>query len=225
MVNNETLKRNIGLVRQRMIEELETSLKKGSQYIDQELEGPQNVLIRPIVRSFYEMFARPDINQGSKGNLELCIEAAKEGVLNPSQSIDMIIDKHFPRYLKNDQTAKFCSKTHKNYKWLIENTKNTFRAQVKHLVVVLQCEAPDVKTYNELMVACFKDPEVARQILSEQIKFMEMGIEKISSDPSILNIVIGRDLIMRVLVRGMKDRKGELLGDIDVIFKARASTN
>lgn len=221
MVDADNFQRNIRLVRQRMIEQLEGSLKKGANYIDQELASPHNVIIRPIVKSLYDTFVRPDINKGSKGNLELCIEAGKEAVLDPEKDFEAIIEKYFPRYLKNDQTAKYCNKNHKNYKWFIENTKNTFKAQVKQLITVLQCDDPNVTTYNDLMIACYQDPDVARQILSDQIKYMEMGIQKIENDPSILNIVVGRDLILRVLTRGMKDTKEELLADIDVIFKAR----
>jgi hypothetical protein len=67
------------------------------------------------------------------------------------------------------------------------------------------------------MIACYQDPELAMQILSDQLKYMELGIEKIAADPSILNIVVGRDLILRVLKRGMKDTKDELLADLDVV--------
>ena len=221
-LNNPNFQRNIQLVRQRMIEQLETSLKKGSKYIDQELSGPNNILIRPIVKSFYDTFARPDIKKGSKGNLEICLDAGKESVLNLDKDLETIIDKHFPEYLKNDQTAKYCNKSHKNYKWFVENTKNTFKVQVKQLVTVLQCDDPDIATYDQLMIACYQDPEIARQSLTDQLKYMEMGIQKIEADPSILNIVIGRDLILRVLKRGMKDTKDELLADLDVVFKARS---
>ncbi|HME53173.1 MAG TPA: hypothetical protein VKM55_13205 [Candidatus Lokiarchaeia archaeon] len=220
-VDDADFRRNIRLVRDRMIQQLETSLKKGANYIDQELAGPHNVLIRPIVKGFYDTFARPDIKKGSQGNLDLCIEAAKEAVLDPGKKFEAIIEKFFPQYLKNDQTAKYCNKFHKSYKWFIENTKNTFKAQVKSLVTVLQCDDPEVSSYNDLMIACYQDPEVARQVLSEQIKYMEMGIQRIEADPSILNIAVGRDLILRVLKRGMKDTREELLADVDVIFKAR----
>jgi hypothetical protein len=220
--NNPNFQRNIKLVRQRMIEQLDTSLKKGANYIDQELSGSQNILIRPLVKGFYDAFARPDISKGSKGNLEICIEAGKEAVLNPHKDIDSIIEKYFPQYLKNDQTAKYCNKYHKNYKWFVENTKGTFRVQVKQLLTVLPCDDPSVTTYNELMIACYQDPEVARQTLTDQLKYMEQGIAKIEADPSILNIAVGRDLILRVLKRGMKDTKEELLADLDVVFKARS---
>ena len=89
-------------------------------------------------------------------------------------------------------------------------------------MTVLACDDPSITTYDDLMIACYQDPEVAGQILSDQIKFMEMGLEKIEADPSILNIVIGRDLILHVLKRGMKDTKEELLTNVDVIFKARS---
>jgi hypothetical protein len=219
MIDATTLGRNIALIRARMLHQLETSLKKGSEYIDQELEGPQNFLMRPIIRGFYDTFVKPILRDGSKGNLELDIECAKELILDPSKTIEQIIDKNAPRYFKNDQTARFANKNNKNYKWFVENVKNTFRAQVKHMVEALKCETPNVKTYDELMIATYKTKDSARVALEEQILHMERGIEKIQSDPNVMDISVGKDLITRVLVRGLKDTKAELLAGVDEVFK------
>ncbi len=219
MIDATTLERNIRLVRARMLEQLESSLRKGSEYINQELDGPVNFLIRPAVRGFYDAFVRPILRDGSKGNLDLDIECAKEHILDPSKKVEEIIERNANRYFKNDSTARFANKRNKNYKWFVENVKNTFRAQVKHMVVALMCEAPDVKMYDELMIATYKTKENARAALQEQIQNMEMGIEKIQSDPDVMDIAVAKDLITRVLVRGMKDTKAELLAGVDEVFK------
>nr|MDO8087491.1 hypothetical protein [Candidatus Sigynarchaeum springense] len=219
MIEAATLERNVRLIKARMLEQLESSLRKGSEYINQELEGAHNFLIRPAVRSFYDTFVKPILRDGSKGNLELDIECAKELILDPTKKIEDVIQKNAGRYFKNDSTARFANKRNRNYKWFVDNVRNTFMAQVKHMIEALKCEAPDVKTYDELMIATYKTRENARAALQEQIQNMEMGIEKIQSDPSIMDIAIGKDLITRVLVRGMKDTKAELLETVDEVFK------
>jgi hypothetical protein len=127
MIDQAILNRNVSLIRARMISQLETSLTKGSEYINQELDGPQNFLIRPVIRGFYDTFVRPILRDGSKGNLELDIECAKELILDPSKTIDHVIEKNANRYFKNDQTARFANKNSKNYKWFVDNVKNTRR--------------------------------------------------------------------------------------------------
>ncbi|MBN2153653.1 MAG: hypothetical protein JW839_19510 [Candidatus Lokiarchaeota archaeon] len=221
MIDPATLERNARLVRARMLEQLESSLKKGSEYINQELEGPQNFLIRPVVRSFYDTFVKPILRDGSKGNLELDIECAKELILDPGKKLEEVIERNAGRYFKNDQTARFANKRNTNYRWFVENVKDTFKAQVKHMVEALKCEAPDVSTYDGLMIATYKTRENARAALQEQIQHMEMGIDKLQSDPSVMDIAVGKELITRVLVRGMKDTKAELLAGVDDVFKGK----
>ncbi len=218
MIDATILERNIRLVRARMLKQLETSLKKGSDYIDQELAGPQNFVARPIVRGFYDTFVKPILRDGSRGNLDLDVECAKVLILDPTKTFEEVIEKNAHRYYKNDQTARFANKRNKNYKWFVENVKNTFRAQLRHMVEALKCEAPDVKTYDDLMRATYKTKEIARAALQEQIVNMELGIEKIQSDPDVMDISIAKDLITRVLVRGMKDTKAELLAGVDEVF-------
>ena len=219
MIDATTLERNIRLIRARMLLQLETSLKKGSEYIDQELAGPQNFVIRPITRGFYDTFVKPILRDGSRGNLDLDVECAKVLILDPTKKFEEVIEKNANRYFKNDSTARFANKRNKNYKWFVENVKNTFRAQLRHMVEALKCEAPDVKTYDELMIATYKTKENARAALQEQIVNMEMGIEKIQSDPDVMDIAVAKDLITRVLVRGMKDTKAELLDGVADVFK------
>jgi hypothetical protein len=71
------------------------------------------------------------------------------------------------------------------------------------------------------MIATYKTIENARTALNEQIIHMEKGIEKIQSDPNVMEIPVGKELITRVLVRGMKDTKAELLAGVDIVFKTQ----
>jgi hypothetical protein len=221
MIERALLDRNVSLVRKRMLEQLEASLHKGGVYINSELEGSSNILIRPIVRTFYDVSVKPILRDGSRGNLDLVIEIAKEIILDPSKDLDALIEKNFHRYLKNDETARFSKKKHRNYPWFVENMKQTFVAQAKQMIQALSCEDPDAKTYDELMISVFQNAENARAALAEQLDCMEKGIEKLQSDPTIMDVPVGRDLITRVLIRGVKDTRAELMSDLDEVFKDR----
>lgn len=219
MVDPVAFERNKRFVIEELEQQLENMLKKGEDYINLELKGPGNALIRPIVRGFYNVFARPDINSGSKGNIRILISAASEIVLDDDHDKEEIIEKYFPDYLKNDQTTKFCKKNHRNYPKLVENTRGLFEAQLDPMVIALEYEGDNVRNYDELMVRIFKTVEEAKRVLSKQIRHMEIGIEILQSDPSVLNVPAGRKLIMRVLQRGIVDTSEELLGDVDEIFR------
>ncbi|MHA1791789.1 MAG: hypothetical protein ACTSVI_04030 [Promethearchaeota archaeon] len=217
MIEPDLLERNRKFVIERLEHQLKTSLNKGEQYIDQELSGAHNFLIRPIVKTFYNTFAKPALDAGSRGNIQVLMDAAME-VIKDEKPIDDVISKYFPKYLQNDETAKFCNKHHKNYSWLVENVKKTFRAQLEPLIKTLIYEGKEVRNYDELVVKTFKTREEARKVLSKQIQLMEDGFKKIESDPNILNIAVGKNLILRVIKKGIADTKEELLGGVDDIF-------
>jgi hypothetical protein len=259
MMDPVIFQRNVDLITKRLEKQIAHSLKKGNDYIDQELSNPLTVMLRPIIKMFYNSFARKDIEEGSRDNIKVCIEAAKEVVLHQQNTndiesnidtidtestadaidtkssidtgdtecitdvsqtdgiIDIVIEKYFPKYLKGDQTARNLIKTHKNYNWCVDNTKKVFRAQIEPLIRMLKCQE-EVSTYDELVVKTFKTPEVAREVLTRQLTHMENGLNKVKSDPMIINVPAGRELILNVLDRGFQDTKHELIGDIDIIF-------
>jgi hypothetical protein len=101
----------------------------------------------------------------------------------------------------------------------VDNTRKTFEAQLKPMLETISYTGNDVENYDELTVRTFKTVESAKTALSEQIHFMEQGLKKIEEDPGILNIPVGKKLILSVLKRGLRDTKKELLGDVDKIFE------
>lgn len=218
MITEQTIRRNAALVRRKMEQQLESSLKKGADYIDQELAGPHNFLLRPIIKTFYNAFARPDLNSGSMGNLQIVLDAATEIVTTGTADLEAVLTKYFPRYLKNDQTAKYCRKTHKDYPWFVENVKATFRSQLKGAVKMIGCTVPAATSYDDLAVASFVNKDEAKAALMEQFDCMQRGIERIDKDQSILEIPAGKQLIINVIKRGIKDEREFLMKSIDAVF-------
>ncbi|MHA1680595.1 MAG: hypothetical protein ACTSUE_06270 [Promethearchaeota archaeon] len=224
-MSDSHFQRNIKLVTDELEAQLSVFMKKGADYIDKELSGNNNILLRPIVKGFYNTFARPGMESGSKGNIRVLIAAATEIVKEPDTPREEIERKYFPRYLKNDQTAKFCKKKHKNYRKLVEITKAQFHAQLEPMVTTLLYDGDGVNNYDELMVRTFVTAEEAKRVLGLQILQMELGLEILESDPSVLDVPVGRNLIMRVIRRGLYDQKEELLGDVDEIFRQYQDKN
>ncbi|MHA1338544.1 MAG: hypothetical protein ACTSRZ_02965 [Promethearchaeota archaeon] len=216
-LNEKILKRNEEYIRKRLLKQIDVCLSKGNKYIDEELSNPLLFAIRPIVKTFYNYGARGELEKGSINNMEICIKAALDAINNNDRDLDEIIDKYFEEYFKNDETAKYCNKNHRNFKWLRENTRETFKYQVKPLIDMLKC-MDEARNYEELSVKTFKTADNARKALSMQLDSMERGLKKIEEDISILNIPAGRDLILKILKKGFKDTKQELIGDIDIIF-------
>ncbi|MHA1820831.1 MAG: hypothetical protein ACTSU2_00790 [Promethearchaeota archaeon] len=227
MINTQLPKyfeRNVQFIKERMEKQIKDSLSRGNSYIDRELQNPLFFLIRPAIKAFYNNITKPQLERGSKNNLKLCLEVAKEKIINPEIDLDELIDKYFNQYLKGDQTASALNKKHPNYPWFVENTRRIFKAQIIPLIKMLKCEEP-ASNYDELSVKTFKTPEIARKTLSEQLDLMYDGIKKIESDMSILNLPVGRDILINVLKKGFQDTRKELIGDIDVIFNKYGDVN
>jgi len=207
-----------------MLKQIKVCLNKGNKYIEEEFSNPLLFAIKPIIKAFYNYNARVELEKGSINNMELCIKAAVELIRSPGKEINEIIDKYFNEYFKNDETAKYCDSKHKNFKFLYNNTRETFKNQVIPLVEMLKC-IDNAENYEELSVKTFKTPENARKALSMQLNSMEQGLKKIEEDISILNIPIGKELILRILKKGFNDTKQELIGDIDLIFNKYLNKN
>ncbi len=56
----------------------------------------------------------------------------------------------------------------------------------------------------------FKTKEKTLKALTGQFEYMERGLKWIKQDMSILNLPMGRDILMKILVQGYKETKNEL---------------
>ncbi len=215
------LDRNYKILERRMIDQMQISLNYGKSLIDSELNvGTLNLIVKPIVISFYKYWSDKDAKVGTLEQIRITLDSAKELVVNgdlSKEKLDKIIVKNFPIYLKNDQTDKQCRQDHKNYLRLKEVTKKCFETQVEESLLFLKVEE-DIKDYSELSRAAFKSKEKAYQALKRQLDFNEEGISIVEEDDSILKIPMGKNIILKVLRKGFELTKNQLIEELDHIF-------
>lgn len=215
------LDRNYKILERRMIDQMQISLNYGKSLIDSELNvGALNLIVKPIVISFYKYWSDKDAKVGTLEQIRITLDSAKELVVNgdlSKEKLDKIIVKNFPIYLKNDQTDKQCRQDHKNYLRLKEVTKKCFETQVEESLLFLKVEE-DIKDYSELSRAAFKSKENAYQALKRQLDFNDEGISIVEEDDSILKVPMGKNIILKVLRKGFELTKNQLIEELDHIF-------
>ena len=204
-----------------MIQQMEQSLEFGRKLIDTELDaGILNFIIRPVVKAFYDYWAMHDARKGTLKQIDLTLEAGKQLLLNGNseESFNNVVEDYFPKYLKGDQVTYQCSKHHKNYNKLKENTKETFINYLKEIRTFLGVEE-DVNDYSELARFAFKSKELATKNLMKQLEFTDKSIRIIEEDPTILSLPAGKKIIIRALRKGFEETKKEFLEAIDETYE------
>lgn len=213
----EHIERNYSIIKERMIQQMEESIKKGRKLIDTELDaGMLNFIVRPIVKAFYDFWAMHDARKGTLKQIDVTLDAGKRLVLNgkSEEGFNNIVEEYFPKYLKGDQVAYQCSKHHENYEILKENARETFINYLEEVRKFLSVEE-DVNEYSELARVAFKTKELATMNLMKQLEFTEKGIKIIEEDPSILSLPAGKKIIIKSLRKGFEETKKEFLESID----------
>ncbi len=214
------LDRNYNIVKSRMITHMKSSLEFGKELIDSELNaGVLDFIVKPIVKSFYEIWVKNDVKNGTLSQINTVLDAAAELVRegNNQETFDGIVEREFPKYLKADQTYRNCKKDHKNYKRLEENTKQTFVNYLKRLSIMLSVNE-DLENYEEIYKIAFKTEENARNHLLKQLEFTEKGIEVVEEDPSILSIPIGKRIAIDMIRKGFEKVKSDFLEGVNSTF-------
>ena len=158
------IERNYNILKQKMIEQMQQSLKFGRDLVESELDANIfNALVKPIVRSFYNYWSDKDAKIGTMEQIRITLDTARELIKNgeiTKEKFEQVVNRNFPIYLMNDQTDRQCKKTHKNYEKLKEITKKCFITQVEESILFLSVK-DDVKDYNELSRAAYKTKENA----------------------------------------------------------------
>jgi hypothetical protein len=211
------MERNYRIVQERMIQQMDKSLELGKTLIDTELDmGILNFLIRPVVKAFYDYWAQTDARNGTLRQIKITLDSGKELLLKGNSEINFnrIVEENFPKYFKADQTSLQCNKNHKNYQKLKEVSKETFINYLKELRILLNIKE-EVEDYGDLCRIAFKNPEEAKNNLMKQIDYTDEGIKIIEEDPSILNIAIGRNLIVKALRKGFEQTKKDFIEAIN----------
>ncbi len=203
-----------------MIQQMEQSLKLGRKLIDTELDtGILNFVVRPIVKAFYDYWAQHDARKGTLKQIEITLDAGKQLLLNGNSedSFNRIVEEFFPKYLKGDQVTYQCSKNHRNYEKLKENSRETFISYLREVKTFLGVEE-HVNDYSDLARSAFKSKEIATKNLKKQLEFTERGISIIEDDPSILSLPAGKKIIIKSLRKGFEESKKDFLKAIDETY-------
>ena len=196
-----------------MIQQMENSIILGRKLIDTVLDtGFLNFIINPIVKSFYDHWAKNDAKSGTLKQIQITLDSGKHLVLNgkTEQRFNNLIEENFPKYFKNDQTFRMGNNRHKNFDRSKQNAKETFTSYLEEVVKLLEVEE-DVGDYGDLCRVAFKSKEVAEENLMRQLEFTEKGIKIVEEDPSILKVPIGRKIIVKALRRGYELTKKEFI--------------
>ena len=203
-----------------MIQQMEQSLKLGRKLIDTELDtGILNFIVRPIVKAFYDYWAQHDARKGTLKQIDITLDAGKQLLLNGNseESFNRIVEEFFPKYLKGDQVTYQCSKNHRNYEKLKQNSRETFINYLREVKTFLGVEE-HVNDYSDLARSAFKSKEIATKNLKKQLEFTERGISIIEDDPSILKLPAGKRIIVKSLRKGFEESKKDFIKGIDETY-------
>ena len=209
--------RNSDLVRKRLIKQIEISLDKGNKFIEKELSSSLYILVKPVIKLYYTQVKRKDMESGSYKQIDLCIKAAKDVILE-GISLETAVNRYFQPYLKADQTSHTLKKTHRNYSKLVANQKETYKAQIIPLLDLFQNDSDGIRTYDELVKDTFKTKEKTLKALTEQFEYMERGLKWIKDDLTIINLPMGRDILYKILMQGYQETVNELVSETEAMY-------
>lgn len=206
-----------------MIEQMEHSIELGRQLIETELDtGLLNFIVKPIVKTFYDFWAKNDARSGTLKQIKITLDSGKELLLNGNleQNLDKIVEENFPKYFEADQTHTQCSKTHQNYERIKQVAKETFMNYLKEVIKLLEVK-DDVENYGDLCRVAFPSREIAEENLMRQLDGTEKGIEIVEEDLSILKIPLGRKIIVKALRRGLELTKKEFIDALNDTYNQK----
>ncbi len=192
---------------------MEDSITLGRKLIETELDaGVLNFIIKPIIKTFYDLWARQDARSNTLKQIKISLDAGldmlKDGASD--ENFNRIAEENFPKYLEADQTSIMANHEHKNYSRLKNLTKETFINYLKEIIKLLNVE-DDVENYGDLCRVVFQLKELAEENLMKQLSFTEEAIKIIEEDPSILKVLVGKKTLVKVLRRGFEITKAEFI--------------
>ena len=214
------IERNYQFVKERMIQQMEKSIKMGRTLIDTQLDmGFLNFMIKPLIKIFYDNWAQNDIRDNTLKQINLTLDAGIVLLKNGAddEDFDRVVNESLPKYIEADQTSLQCRKKHKNYDKIINVAKETFINYLKEVVKLLDVK-DDVEDYGDLCRVAFKSKEVAEQNLMKQLNFTDRGIKIVEKDLTILKIPLGKKIIVKALRKGFEQTKSEFINALNDTF-------
>ncbi|TXT55617.1 MAG: hypothetical protein BAJALOKI1v1_2000003 [Promethearchaeota archaeon] len=214
------IERNYNILKEKMINQMETALTFGKKLIDSELDaGLLNFVVKPVVKAFYNYWCDKDARTGTKKQIKLVLDLGKRLVINGSQdTFEKLIEDNFQEYLQGDQTYLRCNKNHRDFTKLREITKECFISQVEGAVKFLEVQDA-AEDYDDLTRSAFKTKEEAYDILSKQLDYHDKGIKIVERDPEILDVPTGKKIIINILRKGFEQTKKELVERLNTVYK------
>ena len=200
---------------------MNNSLEYGKSLIDSELNtGLLDIIIKPIIKTFYNYWSNNDAKQGTLEQISLTLGCGKKlasNGLDSSITLETLVDENFPKYFKSDQLSRYCYASHKNFKEIKQIVKDTFHHRIKESVMLFKVQ-DNVSSYDDLVKAAFADKEEARATLVKQLDFTDNAIEIIEKDTSILKLPTGKKLLIKTLRKGFNETRQNLESNIDNIY-------
>ena len=206
-----------------MIHQMENSIKLGRKLIDTELDtGFLNFIIKPIVKSFYDYWAKNNVRGKTLKQINLTLDVGIKLLKNRTthDNFTRIVNESLPKYIEADQTSLQCNKQHKNYDRILEVAKETFINYLKEVVKLLEVKE-DVDDYGDLCRIAFKTKEIAEKNLMRQLDFTDRGIKIVEEDLSLLKIYVGRRIIVKALRRGFELTKKEFIEGLNDTYNQK----
>lgn len=213
------VERNIELFKTQLIETINKRIAFGKKLIDDELSSPFDIIVKPIVKTFYDFYSK-DALKGILRQIEIIIECGKE-FINKEENEDSFnnkVDKMFPEYLQGDQLSGMCKKSHENYPQLKALLKEVFISQIQESMILFKV-LDEVNDYNSLIRAAFKTREVAYKTLITQLDSYDECLRMIGKDLSILTFPTAKKRIFNVLKRGSEVSNKDFIIKLDEIYQ------
>ena len=219
----ETISRNSQLVKEHLLRQMRESLAVGKRLTGEECTG-LSLVLKPIVLSLYSNLVQKDLEKGTIKTINQLLNLSKNMIINgiemKSEQFYKRLNDNFPIYLKNDQTGRLCKRNHKNFKWLEENLRKTFEAQICSIVPLLKIENKEILNYYQLCRSAFETVEECKSVLKKQTDSMFNAQQIINKDLSILDIPTARTIIFRILRKGFDIQVRNFDSAIDKIYAA-----
>jgi hypothetical protein len=206
-----------------MIQQMENSLELGKSLIDTELDtGLLDFIIKPIVKKFYDYWAKNDARGGTLKQIKITLDSGKFLLLNgkSEETFNKLIDENFPKYLSADQTSRQCRKDHENYKRLKEMTKKTFINYLREVVKLLEIR-DNVDNYGDLCRLAFPSRDKASQNLLKQLEYTDKAIKIVEEDLSMLKLPTGKKILIKALRKGFELTKKELITALNDTYEEK----
>ncbi|MHA1733813.1 MAG: hypothetical protein ACTSU5_17855 [Promethearchaeota archaeon] len=214
----EKVKKNLGLIRRALIEDIDLGLKQLKRLIEDEYPDILHKLSIPLI---YNLFVKDRLRGDTIRQINLVLKAAEE---YDGTNLDELTEKYFEEYFKHDVVSKHCKHDHPKFPLLKEITKTSFRARIIPAYRVLNEGAGE--TYNDLIKSVYKTRDMTRKALEEHLIIADKAIDVIEDNKDVVKgplyqaVYLARNI--RIIRAGYEFALQHLTRRLDDIFPGEA---